>query len=160
MAKYIKLGDAAGTGSFYCPVTQLSLVPGQVAKVPADAESSKIYKEALKGGHITSATKDEYDEYTSKQVTEKKAEKKTSKLKAAPPVEEDETDDEDTEDSEDDEDEDEDDDDEDEDDPETMTIAELTNALKDSSLDAATKDKLSKMKKPELVELYKKTIKE
>lgn len=165
MAKYVKLGKQAS--SFFDPVTRLSLVPGQVCKVPLGANTSQVYTTAIKNLHIVPAAEEEFEEYEESVADKKEEEAKTSKKKkkelAAKP-EEDEDDEEDDEEDEEDEDEDEDpaateDDEEDEDDVDTMTKAELVEALKSSGLPDDVKSKLSKMQKPELQELFKQQIK-
>lgn len=148
MAKYVKLGAKAQTGSFFDPLSKLSLVPGQVAEVPKEAKKSKVYKDALSNNHIVEADEDEYEEYMEgKQASEKDMKEKSKTSKKVETQEEPEDDDDET---------DPDEDDDDEDDVDTMTKSELVDALKDSDLSEDIKKGLNKLNKEELKELYRK----
>lgn len=85
MEKYLKLGEKAS--SFYDPTSRFGIVNQEVKVVTNAVLKSPRVKRFLKGGGLTFATKEEYNEYTAsmapamkeKVVVEEKVEKKTLK---------------------------------------------------------------------------------
>ena len=65
MAKYVKLGSKSTI--FYDPTTNTKVLPGMVLKLSGTGRFSKKITSALKGGHLESADKEEYEEWLSKQ---------------------------------------------------------------------------------------------
>lgn len=149
MAKYIKLGEKAQSGSFYCPVLKLSLSPGQVIEAPKPglAAQSSIYKDALKNLHVVPATEEEYDEYMESreaELSEESKKVKTTKKKVKPVVEEEEDEEEETEEEE-----------EEEEDEDELTKSEMIAALREvTELDENLKKNLNKLGDKKLLELY------
>lgn len=59
--KYVKLGSKASI--FHDPFTRLKIIPGQVVELGNLAKFSKRISNAIKGGHLDSSNKEEYEEY-------------------------------------------------------------------------------------------------
>lgn len=62
--KFVKLGEKAS--SFACPTTGLKITrPGVIVELLPEHEKSKKVKAAIKGGHLESATEEEFDNQNS-----------------------------------------------------------------------------------------------
>jgi hypothetical protein len=162
MAKYIKLGEKAQSGSFYCPVLKLSLSPGQVivAPKPGLAAQSVVYKDAIKNLHVVPADEEEYNEYMETKdaelMEEAKKVKASKKKKVKPVVEEDEEEEEiEEEEIEEEEIEEEETDEDEEEDEDDLTKSEMVAALREvTELDDNIKKNLGKLGDKKLQELY------
>ncbi len=71
----LKLGPKAA--SFYDPVNKLTIAPKQIVIRPK--KHSNVLKQALKGGHVVTATESEYNKYVKKMEKAGKAVKDPNK---------------------------------------------------------------------------------